>query len=87
MYGNILLSGGTTMFAGFADKMIVEITKLAPAGTVVNVVRPPNRKYSAWIGAAQFSNEPLVKLLDKLVTRDEYLEQGFKICETRFTSV
>merc|ERR1712087_433781 len=30
LYGNIVLSGGTTMFAGIADRMQKEITALAP---------------------------------------------------------
>jgi len=85
MYGNILLSGGTTMFAGFADRLKAELAKIAPSAPL-NIIRPPNRKYSAWVGAALFANEPLVKLLDKLVTKDEYAEQGNKICEARFLS-
>ncbi|KAG5577778.1 hypothetical protein H5410_057912 [Solanum commersonii] len=40
LYGNILLSGGTTMFP---DRMSKEITELA-------LVAPPERKYSVYLG-------------------------------------
>jgi actin len=32
LYGNVVLSGGTTMFPGIADRMQKELTSLAPGG-------------------------------------------------------
>ncbi|KAF3447880.1 hypothetical protein FNV43_RR08586 [Rhamnella rubrinervis] len=52
LYGNIILSGGSTMFPGIADRMTKEITALAPRGMNINVVAPPEREYSAWIGGS-----------------------------------
>lgn len=46
LYANIVLSGGTTMFPGIADRMIKEITALAPSSMKIKVVAPPERKYS-----------------------------------------
>lgn len=51
LYGNIVLSGGTSMFPGMADRMSKEITLLAPSSMKIKVVAPPERKYSVWIGA------------------------------------
>lgn len=51
-YGNIVLSGGTTMLPGFADRLTQEIAALAPPTAKVNVVAPPERKYSSWIGGS-----------------------------------
>ena len=51
LYGNIVLSGGTSMFPGMADRMSKEITQLAPSSMKIKVVAPPERKYSVWIGA------------------------------------
>ncbi|KAG0548926.1 hypothetical protein BDA96_01G209900 [Sorghum bicolor] len=48
--GNIVLSGGSTMFPGIADRMSKEITALAPSSMKIKVVAPPERKYSVWIG-------------------------------------
>lgn len=39
LYGNIVLSGGTTMFAGIADRMSKEVTSLAPSSMKIKVRR------------------------------------------------
>merc|ERR1712170_343339 len=49
LYGNIVLSGGTTMFTGIAERMTKEIQTLAPASMKIKIVAPPERKYSVWI--------------------------------------
>ena len=35
LYGNVVLSGGTTMFPGIADRMQKELTSLSPASMKV----------------------------------------------------
>ena len=45
LYNSIVLSGGTTMFPGIADRMSKEITALAPSAMKIKVVAPPERKY------------------------------------------
>ncbi|KAL8110614.1 hypothetical protein AgCh_026376 [Apium graveolens] len=52
LYENIVLSGGSTMFPGIADRMSKEITALAPSSIKIKVVAPPERKYSVWIGGS-----------------------------------
>ena len=52
LYGNIVLSGGSTMFPGIADRMSKEISALAPSSMKIKVVAPPERKYSVWIGGS-----------------------------------
>merc|ERR1712164_50915 len=42
LYANVVLSGGTTMYAGIADRMSKEITALAPASMKVISSRPPS---------------------------------------------
>lgn len=37
LYGNVVLSGGTTMFPGIADRMSKEITARAPSSMKVRV--------------------------------------------------
>nr|GEZ95561.1 actin [Tanacetum cinerariifolium] len=41
LYGNIVLSSGTTMFLGIADRMSKEITALALSSMKIKVVAPP----------------------------------------------
>ncbi|KAJ7814423.1 actin family, partial [Mycena olivaceomarginata] len=50
LYGNIVLSGGSTMFPGIADRIHKELTMLAPP--IIKVYAPPERKYSVWIGGS-----------------------------------
>ena len=46
LYANVVLSGGTTMFPGIADRMQKEIASLAPITMKIKVIAPPERKYS-----------------------------------------
>merc|ERR1719473_1493000 len=41
LYANVVLSGGTTMYSGIADRMSKEITALAPASMKVKIIAPP----------------------------------------------
>lgn len=56
LYGNIVLSGGTTMFPGIAERLSKEVVKLAPSTMKIKVVAPPERKYSVWIGGSILSS-------------------------------
>ncbi|KAE8687296.1 actin [Hibiscus syriacus] len=48
LYGNIVLSGGTTMFPGIADRMSKEITALAQSSMKIKVVAPPRAGYTGY---------------------------------------
>ncbi|KAL6032566.1 hypothetical protein STEG23_009087 [Scotinomys teguina] len=52
LYVNIVLSGGTTMYPGNADRMQKEITALAPSTMKIKIIAPLERKYSVWIGGS-----------------------------------
>jgi hypothetical protein len=49
LYANTVLSGGTTMYPGIADRMQKEITALAPSTIKIKIIAPPERKYSVWM--------------------------------------
>merc|ERR1712168_588641 len=74
LYGNIVLSGGTTMFDGISERMQKEITALAPPSMKIKIVALPERKYSVWIGGSILSS--LSTFQDMWVTKDEYDESG-----------
>jgi len=52
MYGNLVLTGGSSMFPGIADRLQKEIVALAPSTMKVKIIAPPERKYSVWIGGS-----------------------------------
>jgi actin len=74
LYGNIVLSGGSTMFPGIAERMSKEITALAPNSMKVKVVAPPERKFSVWIGGSILAS--LATFQQMWITRAEYDEFG-----------
>jgi len=74
LYANIVLSGGNTMFPGFADRMQKEITALAPPTMNVKVIAPPERKYSVWIGGSILAS--LSTFQEMWISKQEYDESG-----------
>ena len=74
LYRNIVLSGGSTAFEGIASRMLNEISAIAPPTTKVNVVSPPERKYSVWIGGSILAS--LSSFCNMWITKEEYEECG-----------
>lgn len=74
LYGNTVLSGGTTMFPGTADRLQKEIAALAPASVKVKIIAPPERKYSVWIGGSILAS--LTTFHQMWISRREYEEAG-----------
>jgi len=77
LYGNTVLSGGSTMFPGLAERLNKEMTALAPASIKIKVVAPAERKYSVWIGGSILSS--LNTFQEMWITREEYDESGPQI--------
>jgi actin beta/gamma 1 len=70
LYGNVVLSGGTTMFPGIADRMQKELTALAPSTMKIKIVAPPERKYSVWIGGSILAS--LSTFQQMWISKEEY---------------
>ncbi|XP_071118793.1 actin, cytoplasmic-like [Haliotis cracherodii] len=77
LYANIVLSGGTTMFPGIADRMQREITALAPVTMKIKVIAPPERKYSVWIGGSILAS--MSTFHQMWISKQEYEESGLSI--------
>ncbi|RVD83809.1 uncharacterized protein DFL_005583 [Arthrobotrys flagrans] len=52
LFGNIILSGGSTLTKGFGDRLLGEIRRLAVKDMKIRITAPPERKYSTWIGGS-----------------------------------
>ncbi|XP_071118893.1 actin, cytoplasmic 1-like [Haliotis cracherodii] len=74
LYANTVLSGGTTMFPGIADRMQKEITSLAPSTMKIKIIAPPERKYSVWIGGSILAS--LSTFQQMWISKQEYDESG-----------
>uniref|UniRef100_A0A3Q2TCE5 Actin, alpha skeletal muscle-like n=1 Tax=Fundulus heteroclitus TaxID=8078 RepID=A0A3Q2TCE5_FUNHE len=66
LYANIVLSGGTTMFPGIADRMKKEMNMLAPKSVAI--------RYSVWIGGSILAS--LSTFQHMWITKEEYEESG-----------
>ncbi|XP_060198555.1 actin-100-like [Lycium barbarum] len=74
LFANIVLTGGSTMFPGIAERMSKEITALAPSSTKIEVIAPPERKYSTWIGGSILAS--LSSFKNMWIMKGEYDESG-----------
>ena len=72
---HIILSGGNSLFTGFADRLKAEVAKLAPKAYEINVYASDTRKNQVWKGAstlaagADFADE-------RMITKDEFESVG-----------
>ncbi|AMD19380.1 HBR479Cp [Eremothecium sinecaudum] len=74
LYANILLSGGTSMFPGFGDRLLNELKQLIGSQTKIKIFAPPERKYTTWIGGSILSGLSTFKKL--WVTKGEWEESS-----------
>ena len=76
LYSNIILSGGNTMFKGFAERFAEEIKKLAgyKYEEVVNVTTHHEKNFAALKGGCVLSS--LSEFEEKWITKTEYEESG-----------
>jgi actin beta/gamma 1 len=77
LFGNIVLSGGSTMFEGIAERVEKEIKALAPQSMKIKIIAPPERKYSAWIGGSILAS--LSTFQQMWISKAEYDESGPQI--------
>ena len=74
LYANIVLSGGTAMFPGIADRMQKEITALAPSTMNIKIIAHPECKHSVWIGGSIIAS--LSTFQQNWISKQEYDEAG-----------
>ncbi|KAM9966887.1 hypothetical protein ACTFIR_007122 [Dictyostelium discoideum] len=74
LYSNVVLSGGTTMLPGIADRMNKELTALVSSRMKIKIIEPPERKYSVWIGGSMLSS--LSTFQQMWISKEEYDEYG-----------
>lgn len=77
LYSKIVLSGGSTLFKGFGERLLNEVKQLAPRDIKIKISAPQERKYSTWIGGSILASLPTFK--NMLITREEYEEEGVSI--------
>jgi len=83
LYYNVVLCGGSSLFLKVKKRYIKELQSLAPTGKTVNVIAPPERKYSAWLGGAILANLDTFRQ-QMFVSKKDYSEGGESIIYDKF---
>ncbi|KAH8687881.1 hypothetical protein BGZ60DRAFT_18604 [Tricladium varicosporioides] len=81
MWGNIVLSGGSTMFKGMLERLKGDLGRFDTRGIAINIKAPADRKTLAWRGAAIKASEPGFEAI--VVSKDEYEENGASFVHRR----
>ncbi|NXA06531.1 ACL10 protein, partial [Sapayoa aenigma] len=83
MLSNIVLSGGSSMFPGFPERMCLELNLLCQGtGVQIEVLASPERGTAAWVGGSMAAS--LTSFQRAWMTRDEYLEHGAEYMHMKF---
>jgi actin-related protein len=80
LFANVVLSGGSSMFPGLAERMLKELTALAPRSKI-KVLAPPDRKFSVWIGGSTLAS--LSSFQQMWISMDDYLQNGPNIVNVK----
>jgi len=83
LYGNVVMSGGTTMYQNIPERVQKEIKALAPDSMTIKIIAPPERKYSVWIGGSILSS--LSTFEEMWIKKEEYDESGPSIVHRKCT--
>ncbi|KAG8519205.1 Actin-like protein 9 [Galemys pyrenaicus] len=78
---NVLLCGGSSLFAGFEARFRTELLRGQPRQTPLAVVARPSRNFSVWIGGSILAS--LRTFQSCWVLREQYEEQGPQIVYRR----
>ena len=82
LYRNIVVTGGSTMFPGFKQRLETEVRRLAPAEMEVRVRDMEDPLTASWKGGASLASDADFKSM--CVSKEEYMDSGFQACSRKF---
>jgi hypothetical protein len=65
LYGNIVLSGGSTLTKGFGNRLLHEVQRLAVKDMRIKILAPPERIYTTWTGGSILAGLSTFKKVNK----------------------
>lgn len=77
LFQNIVLSGGSTLFKGFGDRLLNEMKRLSPKDVKIKIASPKERLYSTWIGGSILASLDTFKKM--WISKREYESEGVKV--------
>ena len=84
LYANIVLTGGSTLFPNFAERLQHELRTLVPSDTELSLTHAAEPVCAAWRGGSLFAASAGYPA--QTVTRAEYHEHGHALCRRRFAA-
>lgn len=82
LYKNIFVTGGSSKFPGFKDRLFMELRQSVPEDYAVNITMADEPELTAYRGGVKLATSPdFAKLA---VTKAEYQENGIDYCLHRF---
>ena len=82
LYSNIVVTGGSTLFPNFEERLRRELRALAPTDYAIGVKAAPQPLLSAWRGGSLFAASE--GFAAQTVTREQYREGGHSLCRRKF---
>ena len=74
LFGNIILTGGTTMIKNFSERLQKILPDVAPQNIKVKVISAPERRFQSWVGGSILSS--INNFQSMWITKSEYEESG-----------
>jgi len=84
LYSNILLTGGSSSFPNFEERLRRELRQLVPSEYEIGITSAAQPTLSAWRGGSIFASSD--EYASQVVTKKEYREEGHALCRRRFAA-
>ncbi|KAF8803902.1 actin-related protein Arp4p [Phlegmacium glaucopus] len=81
LMGNVVLTGGGSLFAGFADRLSTELTRSFPHTKIHAPGNPIERRYGGWLGGSILASLGIFHQL--WISKEEWQEHGKAIVGQR----
>ena len=82
---DVFLTGGSTLFRGFEERLASELRAVLPKDAIINVRKATDPILDAWKGAAGWwSQSGKMEREQATVSRAEYMEKGSEYCKVRW---
>ncbi|XP_062196204.1 actin-related protein 6 isoform X2 [Phragmites australis] len=82
LFESIILTGGSTLFPRFTERLERELRPLVPDDYQVKIIRQENPLLGVWRGGSILASSPYFESM--CVTKSEYEEMGSARCRRRF---
>ena len=82
LYANILVTGGSSRFPNFEERLQRELRALVPSDLPIGFTAASDPTLAAWRGGSIFA--AAAEYDSAVVTKEQYREEGHALCRRRF---